>query len=169
MKVLIQETSCYQEETDIQDDDTAESLSRRLSGIGASLLLKTIYQLESGKIIPAPQTGTPTFAPPLRKEDGSIEWSKSAKEIFNMVRGMYPWPCAYCTLNGERIKITRVMPLEGPGRAGRVEKTGEELIVGTGDGLISIIDLQPEGKKVMSARDFMQGRKLKAGVFFDGQ
>ncbi len=86
-----------------------------------------------------------------------------------MVRGMYPWPCAYCTLNGERIKITRVMPLEGPGRAGRVERTGEELVVGTGDGLISIIDLQPEGKKLMSARDFMQGRRLKAGVFFDGQ
>jgi methionyl-tRNA formyltransferase len=158
-----------QEEMDIRDDDTAESLGRRLSGIGASLLVRTIDRLEAGKIVPAPQTGTPTFAPPLKKEDGRIDWSRSAGEIFNMVRGMYPWPGAYCALNGERIKIVRVVPLEGPGSPGRVEKTGDELIVGTGKGLISIIDLQPEGRKVMNARDFMQGRRLKPGVFFDGR
>jgi len=158
-----------QESMDIRDDDTYESLSRRLSEVGAALLLKTMDQLETGKILPAPQSGTPTFAPPLMKEDGLIDWSKTAGEISDIVRGMYPWPGAYCLLAGERIKITKVRAAEGCGKAGRIESAGRELIVGTGNGLISILELQPEGKRVMDAGDFVQGRRLKAGISFDGR
>jgi methionyl-tRNA formyltransferase len=157
-----------QEETDINGEDTAETMGEKLSNLGASLLLETIKQIHAGTIQPVPQTGTPTFAPTLKKEDGRIDWTKGAGEICNFVRGMYPWPGAYCTLHSERIKIMRVKALEGAGTVGRVERTGDELVVGTGKGFISIIDLQPEGKKIMKAGDFIQGRKLKTGDFFDG-
>jgi methionyl-tRNA formyltransferase len=157
-----------QEALTINDDDNAETLGRHLAELGASLLLKTIHGMKQGTVKSTPQSGTPTYAPPLTKEDGKIDWSCTAEEIFNFVRGMYPWPCAYCTLHQERIKIIRVKEHSGdPGKAGRIEKTGDELIVGTGNGLISILELQPEGKRRMSARDFMQGRRLKTGDFFD--
>ena len=156
-----------QDETDISPDDTADTLGQKLSETGASLLIKTIEQLKDGSLHPVPQTGTPSYAPPLRKENGRINYSSAAEDIRNMVRGMYPWPCAYCYLNGERIKITRVSVLEGAGLAGRIEKAGDELIVGTGAGLLSIIELQPEGKRAMTARDFLGGRRLAAGAFFD--
>jgi methionyl-tRNA formyltransferase len=156
-----------QEETEISSDDNAETLGNKLAEKGASLLIRTIKGIRSGYIKPIPQKGTPGYAPPLKKEDGRLNWSKTATEIFNFVRGMYPWPCAYCYLNKERIKITRVKMLEGSGIPRRVEKTGEELIVGTGEGLISIIELQPEGKIPMSAKAFLQGRRLKEGAFFD--
>lgn len=156
-----------QEETEISSDDNAETLGNKLAEIGASLLIRTMKGIRSGYIKPIPQKGTPGYAPPLKKEDGRLNWSKTATEIFNFVRGMYPWPCAYCYLNKERIKITRVKMLEGSGIPRRVEKTGEELIVGTGEGLISIIELQPEGKIPMSAKAFLQGRRLKEGAFFD--
>jgi len=157
-----------QEETDISPDDTADTLGNRLSEIGASLLIKTIKQLKNRSLYPVPQTGTPSYAPPLRKEDGRINYTSAAEDIRNMVRGMYPWPCAYCYLNGERIKITKVGVLEGSGLPGRIEKAGDEFIVGTGAGLLSIIELQPEGKRAMTARDFLGGRRLTAGAFFDG-
>jgi len=157
-----------QEELTISDDDNAGTLGVRLAEIGASLLMKTIRGIKQGAVVPTPQSGTPTYAPPLTKEDGKIDWSYTAEEIFNFVRGMYPWPCAYCILNKERIKIIRVKALgEGSGKAGRIEQTGDDLLVGTAQGLISILELQPEGKRSMSARDFMQGRRLKTGDFFD--
>lgn len=157
-----------QEETEIADEDTAETLSQRLSEMGASLLMKTIKGIKDGSLKPVPQGGAPSYAPPLKKEDGKIDWSKSATEIFNFVRGMYPWPCAYCYFKKERIKITRVKVLEGSGMPRRVEKASkDELIVGTGKGLISILELQPEGKKSMPATAFLQGRGLKERSYFD--
>ncbi len=156
-----------QEELEIHDDDNAETLSKRLAELGASMLVKTIKGLKDGSIKPTPQAGTPSYTASFKKEDGRLNWSKTAKEIFNFIRGMYPWPCAYCYLNKERIKITRAKVLEGPGSPGRIEKTGEKFIVGTGEGLILIIELQPEGKKPMSAKAFLQGRRLKEGAFFD--
>ena len=157
-----------QEETRIDDSDNSETLGKRLADIGGSLLIKTLQGMKEGSIKPVPQTGIPTYAPPLKKEDGRIDWAHTAIDIFNFVRGMYPWPCAYCYLNRERIKITQVKALDGHSMAGRVEKTDEELVVGTGKGLISITELQPEGKRLMSAKEFLRGRKLKKGAFFDG-
>jgi methionyl-tRNA formyltransferase len=156
-----------QEETDIYDDDNAETLGRRLADIGASLLIKTLNRIKDGSVKPFPQAGPPSYAPPLKKEDGRINWSNAAINIFNFVRGLYPWPCAYCYLNKERIKITKAKILEGYGLAGRIEKGGDELVVGTGKGLISVIELQPEGKRLMTAGEFLAGRRLKEGAFFD--
>jgi methionyl-tRNA formyltransferase len=158
-----------QEKTDITDEDNADTLSKKLSEMGALLLMKTIRGLKNGSVRPVPQKGIPSYAPALRKEDGKIDWSKSAKEIFNLIRGLYSWPCAYCYLNKERIKIIRAKALGGSGFPGRVERANKgEFVIGTGKGLISIIELQPEGKTIMSAVSFLQGRRLEEGIFFNG-
>ena len=157
-----------QEETEIAAEDNAETLSEKLSVIGVSLLLKTVKGLKDSSLKPLLQVGTPSYATPLRKENGRIDWSKGAAEIFNFVRGMYPWPCAYCYFGRERIKIISAKIVQGSGTPGRVEKVSkEELLVGTGEGLISIIELQPEGKRPMAASAFLQGRKIREGSYFD--
>jgi len=157
-----------QEETEIADEDNAETLSEKLSVIGVSLLLKTVKGLKDSSLKPLLQVGTPSYATPLRKENGRIDWSKGAAEIFNFVRGMYPWPCAYCYFGRERIKIISAKIVRGSGIPGRVEKVSKnELLVGTGEGLISIIELQPEGKKPMAASAFLHGRKIREGSYFD--
>jgi len=156
-----------QEDTAIEDDDTAETLGRRLAELGASLLLKTLEGIKEGSVVRIPQNGMPTYAPPLKKEDGQISWSRTAIEISNMVRGMYPWPCAYCYFRHERIKITKARASAGSGIPGKIENAGAELIVGTGEGVIRIIELQPEGKRLMRAEEFLRGRHIQEGTFFD--
>lgn len=156
-----------QENVDIFEEDTSETLGKRLSDVGARLLIETIQMIKTGVVRPVPQSGTPSYAPPLRKNDGKINWSDTAVAISNFVRGMYPWPCAYCYLNKERIKITKVKTAGGSGRPGRIEKAGEDFLVGAGEGMISIIELQPAGKRVMTAGEFLAGRRLREGIFFD--
>lgn len=157
-----------EEKIRISDEDTTETLSRKLSELGASLLLKTIKGIKEDSIKPGPQTGEASYAPIIKKEDGLLNWSKTAIELFNFVRGMYPWPCAYCYLSKERIKIIKVSAFDGQGKPGRIERAlKDELVVGTAKGLISIIALQPEGKKVMSAEAFLHGRNIKEGTYFD--
>ncbi len=157
-----------QGEIKIDIDDTSETLGRKLSELGAGLLLKTIEGIADNSITPKPQTGEPSYASVIKKEDGRIDWSKTAVELFNFVRGMYPWPVAYCHLNGERIKLIKVKPADGEGKSGRIEKARkDELLIGTGNGLLLIRELQPEGKKVMTVSAFLQGRNIKEGTFTD--
>lgn len=157
-----------EEKIRISDEDTTETLSRKLSGLGASLLLNTIKGIKEGLLKSRPQTGEASYAPVIKKEDGLLNWSKTASELFNFVRGMYPWPCAYCYLGKERIKIIRVRAFDGQGKPGRIERAlKDELVVGTAKGLISITELQPEGKKVMSAGEFIRGRNVREGQYFD--
>ena len=156
------------DELTISDEDNAGTLGERLAEMGGPLLIRTINGIRTDTVKPVPQTGTPSFARPLKKEDGKIDWFKTAAEIFNFVRGMYPWPGAYCHLNGERFKITRAKEVEGRGTPAVIEKADGELLVGTGGGLISITELQPEGKRLMTTAEFLIGRKLKRGAVFDG-
>ena len=157
-----------EEKIRISDEDTTETLSRKLSGLGASLLLNTIKGIKEGSLKSRPQAGEASYAPVIKKEDGLLNWSKTAAELFNFVRGMYPWPCAYCYLSKERIKIIRVRAVDGQGKPGRIERAlKDELVVGTAKGLISIVELQPEGKKVMSAGEFIRGRNVREGQYFD--
>ncbi|MBI5204350.1 MAG: methionyl-tRNA formyltransferase [Nitrospirae bacterium] len=157
-----------EEKIRIRDEDTTETLNRKLSGLGASLLLNTIKGIKEGSLKSRPQAGEASYAPVIKKEDGLLNWSKTASELFNFVRGMYPWPCAYCYLGKERIKIIRVRAVDGQGKPGRIERAlKDELVVGTAKGLISIVELQPEGKKVMSAGEFIRGRNVREGQYFD--
>ncbi len=151
-------------EVEIKDDDNSETLSATLAGLGGKTLVGTLKGIRSGAVKPAPQAGNATYAPPLRKEDGRINWSRSAHELLQFVKGMYPWPSAFSYLNGELIKIIKVKPLEGSGVAGRLEKaSGAQLVVGTGKGLLLVEELQPGGRKIMSAAAFLSGRRLKEG------
>jgi methionyl-tRNA formyltransferase len=149
----------------IMDDDTAESLGERLSAAGGPLLVRTLRGLREGTVRPRPQEGEPSYAPPLRKEDGRVDWSGTAIEIYNFTRGVHPWPGAFCNIGGRRTRLLRVRPLEGQGEAGVIKALSYEFFtVGTGKGLISVLELQPEGRRAMSARAFLQGRGLRAGT-----
>jgi methionyl-tRNA formyltransferase len=149
---------------DIDEGETAGTLFRKLAGYGAKTLIETIRGVRSGTLKPGPQEGEPTFAPVLKKEDGLIDWRKSAADLENFIRGMNPWPCSFARLGGNSIKIIRARAVRGRGEPGRVEKaSGGLLLVGTTEGLLAIEELQPEGKKVMTAASFLAGRKLKEG------
>jgi len=158
------------EEVDIDDEDNAYTLSRRLSHAGAALLIKTLKGLKDKSITPVPQSGKPTFAPPLKKENGRINWSLSARDISNLIRGTYPWPGAYCYLNGEKINIikAKVVSHDNKGSAGQIIQTsGSDILVSTGLGILAISEVKPEGKQIMPASAFMNGRHLKDGASFD--
>ena len=156
-----------QEEVEITSEDTAGSLSCKLSRIGADLLIRTMKGLEHGMIKPVPQAGEASYAPLLKKTDGLINWSKSAGEISSFTRGMNPWPGAYGFLEGERIKILKVVPLDESGETGIIKRVSkDELAVAAGDGSISILEIQPSGRPVMTIRAFLQGRKIREGMKF---
>ncbi|MCL4490506.1 MAG: methionyl-tRNA formyltransferase [Nitrospirae bacterium] len=146
---------------EIKEEDNSETLSVRLSELGAKSLIETMKGMRTGEIKPVPQRGEASAAPPLKKGDGRIDWNKSAGEIFNFVRGMYPWPSAFSYLDSEMIKVIKVRPVEGEGVPGRIERaSGGELVVGAHKGLVMIEELQPEGKRIMPAKAFLSGRRL---------
>ncbi|MGB9822905.1 methionyl-tRNA formyltransferase [Thermodesulfovibrio sp.] len=149
-----------QKEVPIEDEDNAQSLVHKLSIVGAELIIETIEKMRKGQIQPKPQEGEASYAPQLKKEDGKINWNAPAKEIVNLIRGTYPWPCAYSFLKNERVKIIKAEALAGKAPAGMIVKAKDELIVGTGNGLLKILLIQPEGKKVMTAKEFLSGRKI---------
>ncbi|MBI4710104.1 MAG: methionyl-tRNA formyltransferase [Nitrospirae bacterium] len=154
-----------QTEIAIEEGDTAGSLSDKLSRLGAEILIKTLTGLEQGDIKPRPQSGDASYAPALKKTDGLILWSKPARELCNFIRGMNPWPGAYSFLKGKRVKILKAAALDGAGASGVVIKAAQnELAVGAGEGLVSILEVQPEGKPAMSISAFLQGRKISEGM-----
>ncbi len=157
-----------QEKTEIRPEDDAGSLSGRLAAVGAGLLLKTLKGMREGAIKPRPQEGPASYAPPLKKEDGLIDWGRPAKALFDFVRGMSPWPGAYFFLTGERIKVIKARAVDGLGSPGIVGKARGELLVGAGEGLLSLLIVQPEGKKPMPAAAFLQGRKIREGGVLSG-
>lgn len=158
------------EETVIGPDDTTGSLSARLSRTGADLLVTTLKGLETGSLNPRPQTGEASYAPVLKKTDGFIEWSKPAVEICNFIRGMNPWPCAYGFIGSERFKILKAETADGEAGAGLIDRASkDELHVGAGTGKVSVLEIQPSGKPVMKVKAFLQGRRLKEGMRFDGE
>lgn len=157
-------------EVTINDNDTALSLGKRLSQVGAEILIPTLEGLEKGTIKPEPQGGEATFAPPLEKDDGLIQWSSTAQDISYLIRGLSPRPGAYTFLNGKRVKIIMSQAVEGKAQPGHVySMTKKELLVGTGSGLLSLLELQPQGKPSMPISAFLQGRKVKTGMFFESE
>jgi methionyl-tRNA formyltransferase len=152
-----------QKEIEIKEDDDAISLSKKLSEAGSRLLLETLSGIRNSRIRPVKQEGEPSYAPPLKKEDGLINWHKTAREIRNLIRGTIPWPCAYTFLNGERLIITKASVVEGSGEPGIIEKAEKKFIVGTGKGLLEILEVKPEGKRAMDGPSFLRGRRLKKG------
>jgi methionyl-tRNA formyltransferase len=153
-----------QQETPILVEDTAETLAPRLAQIGANLMIETLRGLESGNIAAKPQDHSKaSLAPILRKEDGLIDFKRAAVEIWNRLRGFQPWPGAYTSFRGKHLQIHAAKPLPSVHNLSPAEIAVKEdhLIVGCGnDSALEITELQLEGKKRVSARDFIHGYKL---------
>jgi methionyl-tRNA formyltransferase len=151
-------------EVAIDKSDTAGSLSSKLAAVGSSLLIETLRALRMGSIKPIAQSGDASYAPPLNKRDGLIDWSRSAVEICDFIRAMQPWPGAYCFVNKERVILLESQAMSGNGRPGVIDRADRCLVIGTGQGLLSVIQVQPAGKKPMPAIAFVIGRKLSEGL-----
>ncbi len=158
-----------QESLLIGRDDTAGTLTEKLSLLGAGLITKVLTLLESGALKPAVQDDAKaTMAPLLKKEDGLIDWTMPADAIHSRVRGLSPWPGAFTFLNGKMIKIMASEIVAGSGEPGRlVAKDDATLDVGTGRDLLRIVTIQPEGKKPMPAADFLRGHRGLEGEKFE--
>jgi methionyl-tRNA formyltransferase len=156
-----------QRESAIASDDTAETLGLRLAAIGADLMADTLRKLENGQIVPTPQDHTrSTLAPILKKEDGRMDFARTANEVFNRLRGFQPWPGAYTTFKDKTLQVHKARPSELSVRLDPAEIAieGMRLVVGCGHGTtLELIEIQMEGKRRMLARDFIHGYHPKTG------
>jgi methionyl-tRNA formyltransferase len=154
----------------ISVEETNETLRDQLALLGAQLLIKTLREMREGNLRPVPQDHSKaTYAPPLKKEDGRIDWNREAKEIDRRVRALNPWPGTFTRWNGRLLKIFRGAVREGVSRekAGRVSWAGSDFIeVETGKDFFLIKEVQLEGKKRMSVREFLAGHPISAGTIF---
>lgn len=154
-----------QKELAILDEDTAETLSPRLAAIGAELMIGTLRGLTEGTISPHQQNNDEaTLAPILKKEDGRIDFSRSAQEIYNRLRGFQPWPGAFTALRGKALNVTAAKPVsEKVSQSELVVKDGALLVGCGGSTTLELLEVQPEGKKRISARDFIHGYRPEPG------
>jgi len=169
-----------QREIEIANEDTTETLSERMSALGAELLVDTLRGLDRAEIRPHPQEhGLATLAPRLKKEDGQIDWSLTAEEVARRVRGLRPWPGAYTRFRGKILQLwsaTAVevgtsttssqdprQPAAGAMESGVLGVEGGRLLVGCGHStVLEIREAQLADRKRMSARDFLNGVRLVA-------
>lgn len=159
-----------QAEIPIGEEETAETLQDRLSLLGAQLLVETVAKMKAGDVRPTPQDHSKaTYAPPFRKEDGRIDWTKEAREIDRQVRAFNLWPGAFTEWEGRLLKVYKgELREETPaGKAGVVTWVGSDFIeVGTGKDSFLIKEIQLEGKKRMSVKDFLSGHPIMVGTIF---
>ena len=148
--------------TPIGPDETAGELLDRLAILGADLLSETLRKFEKNELIPVPQDESQvSMAPMLDKTMCPIDWTKTAQQIHDKVRGLHPWPVATMELKGQKFKVHATKIVEGHGQPGEilgVTKTG--LKIACGDGAIEVTSLQAEGGKRMAAPDYFRGHPL---------
>ena len=154
-------------ETEIGAEETAVELGERLAVAGADLLVQTLAGLPT--IVPQKQDdGQATYAPILKKEDGRIDWSMSAAEIVDRVRGLVPWPGCYGSLRGQRFHIWKAQHADELFRPGHIHVAGKKLYAGCKGGSIELLEVQLEGKKRMTAAAFLNGFALSEGEVLAG-
>ena len=156
----------------IGPDETSEDVERDLARLGAGLLVSTVDAIADGHVIETPQDeGASTYAHRLTKEDGAIDWTQPAGRIHNQIRGLHPWPHAFSFLNGRRFILRRSVVLPGlTGAAGAVvEAAGDRLTVAAGTGGIAVLEIQTEGKRPLSPREFLAGHRVTPGHRFAPQ
>ena len=156
-----------QEEIAVAPDETTASLQDKLTPVGARLLLETIRRLKDGTLAPRTQDeAKATFAPMIKKEDGLIDWSRSAAEIECRVRGFTPWPSAYTHLRGKLIKVHRakVIATTERGNPGEIIRAdGNGFWVATGSGALSLEEVQLENRKRLLGVEFLKGARIGKG------
>jgi len=158
-----------QRKSAIDEDDTSVILGRKLSESSALLLLESLSAIENKKAKFTKQDESAvSLAPLLKKEDGLIDWKRSASELHDLARGMLPWPGAFTYYKGKILKLHKAKvgarcPVLGVKPGEVIEIAGNKITVAAQDGCLDILELQIEGKRPMSAREFISGHKIKAG------
>lgn len=154
-----------QEKMAVGPENTAETLSPKLAAIGAELMARTLEGLNAETIRPRPQNhAEATLAPILKKEDGRIDFQRSAHEIGNRLRGFQPWPGASTTFRGKNLNLWKAIPAERRVPQGEMMAVDKQLFLGCGQNTsLEILELQLEGKRRMAASDFIQGYRPTAG------
>ena len=150
----------------IAPEETAADLYQSLAGIGARLMVKTLHELESGTLTPAEQDhAQATLAPILTREDGLIDFSRSAQSIYDRWRGFQPWPGAFTTLRGKKLIVHRMHVAAAAGiEAGTLQVRADAMLAGCGGGTAVVFDeVQMEGKRRMSAGEFLRGFQVRSG------
>ncbi len=157
-------------EVPIDDAVTSETLERTLADAGAALLVETLDHIEAGRAVEAPQDETlVTYAARLDRRDSQIDWTRSARDIHNQIRGLHPWPLASVMWRGKRLILRSssvahdaVAPASAaPGIV--IDLKPDALLVATGDGVLSITEVQLEGRSRQTAREFINGARPAAG------
>jgi methionyl-tRNA formyltransferase len=154
----------------IDADETSADVERALADLGADALVKSVDALARGTATETPQDeARATYARKLEKTDGIIDWSRSARAIHNQIRGLHPWPHAYSDLGRERIILLRSQVETGSSStkpATIVDASGDRLVVQTGNGVLRVLTLQREGRRPVSAREFIAGGTIRPGARF---
>jgi methionyl-tRNA formyltransferase len=154
--VLLSET------LDILPHDTAQSLSDRMAQIGAGMWPRILGAVERGAITPVPQDGEPTYAHKIDKAEARIDWSRPASALDCHIRGLAPFPGAWCEIDGARVKVHMALAEHGSGRPGEVLDEG--LLVACGDSALRLTKVQPAGKPVMTTEAFLHGSPVAKGT-----
>jgi methionyl-tRNA formyltransferase len=162
-----------QRELAIGRDDTSETLGPKLATIGADLMIETLRGLETEQLRANPQDNSlATLAPILKKEDGRIDFARTANDLFNRLRGFQPWPGAFTSFRGKTLQVHRAHPDEATKKLtqGELLTEGARLFVGCGPNMnleansaLELIEIQLEGKRRMSAQEFINGYQPKSG------
>jgi methionyl-tRNA formyltransferase len=154
-----------QKDVAIEPEDTSVTLALRLATVGAELMVETLRGLQSGNVRPLPQDHSrATLAPILKKEDGSIDFTLTANEILNRLRGFQPWPGAYTNFRNKNLQILHAAVASGSFPRAELSPQTDRLFVGCGgDTALEIFDLQLEGRKRSSAADFIRGYHVQTG------
>ncbi len=160
-----------QREIPITPKDTAETLGPRLASVGADLMVETLRALENGHAHPKPQDHSQaTLAPILKKEDGRMDFSRSANDLFNRLRGFQPWPGAFTNFKGKTLQVRRAQPAQHAANLtpGQIAFEGPRLFVGcgvdkNGATALELIEVQLEGKRSMTAQEFINGYRPQPG------
>lgn len=155
-----------QRELPIPAEDTAETLAPKLAAMGADLMVETLHGLETGHIQPMAQDhAQATLAPILKKEDGRIDFSRTAQESWNRLRGFQPWPGAFTTFRGKALQVHDARPGKSTTLApGALAVEGMQLLAGCGKNTaLELLEVQIEGKRRMTAQEFIHGYQPKIG------
>ncbi len=142
----------------IDRDETYPELDRRLAEVASSLLTETLPRYCDGSLTSTPQDDTEaTICKKLSRDDGKIDWNNTTKEIYDLYRGLTPWPGIWTSLNGSRVKLLKIKPNQQKLNPGLIQCAEDTILVGTGDGSIQILEIQFEGKQALGVNACLAG------------
>ncbi|MBI5222270.1 MAG: methionyl-tRNA formyltransferase [Candidatus Magasanikbacteria bacterium] len=150
----------WQKGLKIEPDDTSTTIEQKLAKIAILGLTEAIPDYSGGALIPTPQDNAhASICKGLTREDGKIDWSKTAQQIYNQYRGLTPWPGIWTMWNNKRLKLLQIKPTDKVTPTGQVLVEGDRIYIGASDRAIEVLELQLEGKQKMSAKDFANGHR----------